>query len=318
MHAQIVPMYKLTPCALISLALLSGCGDDGGDEPPASGLPLPPATDSRWAALERDEDGDGLAESITRYGYDMLGRRISQTTWVADRGITVGDPVEVQTWVYDTASRVLTHRVEAGGGWRSNDAVYGAADGLLASTTLRWHDSVSSLRTTYTWQGQRLVEARQESSTPATYRLSYDTTGRVGRVERRFGASSEADVDTYNWRTDDQLAAAGFSLSVGNLVLYDLEYDLDGRHIRTRKTDDGFEDDMRRHFHDSAGRLVRIEADHQPASFDEADFVADVVHRIRWEDGLCQPVFLPGLPPEFDSQITAQARADGAMLGCAD
>lgn len=309
-------MHKLTHCILMSLALLVACGDDSGDEQPASGLPLPPTSDSRWAALERDNDGDGLAESITRYGYDAQGRRVSQTTWVADRGIAVGDPVEMQTWVYDSASRILTHRVEAGGGWRSNDATY-SADGLLAATTLRWHDSVSSLRTIYTWQGQRLVEARQESSTPATYRLSYEATGRVERVERRFGGSSDADVDTYNWRTDGQLAAAGFSLSVGNLVVYSLEYDLDDRHIRTRKTDDGFEDEMRRHFHDTAGRLVRIESDHQPASFDEADFVADVVHRIRWENGLCQPVFLPGLPPVFDSQITAQARADGAMLGCA-
>jgi hypothetical protein len=306
-------MNKLTHFLLMSVALLAGCDD----EPPAAGLPLPPASNSRWAALEQDSDGDGLAESITRYGYDTLGRRISQTTWIADRGIAIGDPVEVQTWVYDSASRVLTHRVEAGGGWRSNDANYGA-DGLLASTTLRWHDSPNSLRTTYSWQSQRLVEATQEGLTPATYRLSYDAAGRVEQVERRFAGSSDADVDTYNWRTDGQLAAASFSLSVGNLVLYGLEYDLNDRHVRTRKTDDGFAEDMRRHFHDTAGRLERVEADHQPVSFDEADFMPDVVHRIRWENGPCQPVFLLGLPPVFDSQTTAQARADGAMLGCAD
>lgn len=309
-------MYRLTLSLLMASALLAGCGNDGDDETPAAGLPLPPASNSRWAALESDRDGDGLAESITRYGYDAQGRRISQTTWVANRGIAVGDPVEVQTWVYDDASRVITHRVEAGAGWRTSDAAYDAA-GLLASTTLRWHDSLDSLRTTYSWQGQRLVEATQESLTPTTYRLSYDAAGRVERVERRFGASSEADVDAYTWRTDGQLAAASFSLSVGNLVLYGLEYDLEGRRVRTRKTDDGFADDMRRHFHDAAGRLDRVETDYQPDSFDEAGFVADVVYRIRWETGLCQPVFLPDLPPVFDSQITAQARADGAMLGCA-
>ncbi len=312
-------MHKLTLSLLTSSALLAGCGGD--DEPPAAGLPLPPASGSRWAALETDNDGDGLADSITRFGYDTLGRRINQTTWTADRGIPIGEPVEVQTWVYDGASRVLAQRREvreAGVGWRSIDADYGT-EGLLASTTLRWYDSPLSLRTTYTWQDRRLVEARQEGgSTPATYRLNYDAAGRVEQIERRGGSGSVMGVDTYNWRADGQLTTAAFSLSVGYLVQYDLEYDLNGHHIRTYKTDDGFEDDMRRHFHDAAGRLERVETDHRPSSFDEADFVADVVYRIRWENDLCQSVFLPSLPPVFDRDITAQARADGAMLGCAD
>lgn len=302
--------------ALLALTALAGCGGGGDAEALAPGLPLPPAGGSRWAALERDDDGDGLAESVTRYGYDVLGRRISQSTWVAERGVVVGDPVEVQTWVYDPASRVLRHRVEAAGGWRNNDADYGV-DGLLASTTLRWHDSPGTLRTTYTWRGMRLVQARQESFTPRTYRLSYDAAGLIARVESRFDRSSGADVETYSWRTHDQLATASFNLSVGNLVLYRLEYDSTGRHIRTRKTDDGFEDEARRHHQDATGRLVRVEADLQPSSFDEADFVADVVYRIRWESGRCQPVFLPALPPVFDRQSTSLARADGAMLGCA-
>lgn len=312
-------MHKLTLLLLASSALLAACG--GHDEPLAAGLPLPPASGSRWAVLETDTDGDGLADSITRFGYDTLGRRTNQTTWVADRGTAIGAPVEVQTWVYDGASRVLTQRREvreAGVGRRSIDADYGT-DGLLASTTLRWYDSPVSLRTTYTWQGQRLVEARQEGgSTPATYRLSYDEEGRVEQIEGRRDDGFVMGVDTYNWRADGQLTTAAFSLSVGYLVQYDLQYDLNGHHIRTYKTDDGFEDDMRRHFYDAAGRLERVEVDNKPSSFDEADFVADVVHRIRWEDGLCQSVVLPSLPPVFDRDITAQARADGTMLGCAD
>ena len=311
-------MHKLILWALTSSALLAGCGGD--DEPPAAGLPLPPASASRWATLEADNDGDGLADSITRFGYDALGRRINQTTWTGDRGIPIGEPVEVQTWVYDGASRVLVHRVEADGVVQTNSAVYGA-DGLLASTMLRSDSGPFSQLTTYTWQDRRLVEAKPEYSEPQ--RLSYDAEGRVERIETRGGDGAPAGevsyVETYNWRTDGQLATAAFDSSwVGNLRQYDLKYDVDGRHNRTYKTDDGIEDEMSRHFHDAEGRLERVEADNRPGSFDEADFVADVVYRIRWENGLCQPAFLLGLPPVFDRNITGEARADGAMLGCAN
>lgn len=62
-----------------AVALLAACGGHDGSEerivPVDSPLPLPAAGGSRWAALERDDDGDGLADQVTRYGYDALGRR---------------------------------------------------------------------------------------------------------------------------------------------------------------------------------------------------------------------------------------------------
>ena len=302
-------MNKLILALLTSSALLAGCGDN--DEPLAAGLPLPPASASRWVAIETDKDGDGLADSITRFGYDTLGRRINQTTWTADRGIAIGEPVDVQTWSYDGASRVLEQLREvrdADPSWRSITAAYYGTDGLLASTTLRYNDGPDSERTTYTWQDQRLVEAKQELYSPKTYRLSYDAAGRVSRVERRGGCCAASDevsfVESYDWRTDGQLATATFDTMESDYV-YVLEYDLNGRHIRTYRTSDGFDQGTSLYFHDAAGRIERVET-------------GEWTDRIRWENGLCQPVFLPSLPPEFDRSFTDEARADGAMLGCAN
>lgn len=297
------------------LALLAGCGGD--DAQTAEGLPLPPAGASRWSAIERDDDGDGLAESITRYAYDALGRRVSQLTWRAERGVATGQPIEQHAWSYDSASRVLTQVVEDSRSRRTVSASYGA-DGLLASTRLQWQGSASVATTTYEWQRLRLVRAATDgASGPVTQRFFYGADGRIERVESRFGGRDEVDTDSYQWRLDGQLSSASFSLAVGNLIIHRLTHDALGRPVRSETTDDGFEDEARRFFHDARGRLERIEVDSQPSGFGDADFASDATYRIRWEDGLCQPTYLPALPPTFDRQITLQGRSDGASLGCA-
>ena len=301
------------------LALLAACGGQDGDEEPTlpvdSPLPLPAAGGSRWAALERDDNGDGLAEQISRYDYDALGRTTLQTTWRAEDGIPAGEPVEVQAWTYDSASRLLTHTLRDHRGERQTTATYGA-DGLLASTRQRWADSTTARTTTITWQGLRRVEASTDDAQPLTERAFYGTDGLVERIERRSG-DEVVEVDVYQWRPDAQLSVSSFNLSVGNLILYGLSYDADGRITRSTKTDDGIEDEMRRYVHDPRGRLQRIEVDSRPSSFADADFAADRVYRIRWEDGPCQPTYRVEMPPTFDHQVTMQARPDGATLGCA-
>ena len=299
------------------LALLAACGGDDGTQAP-EGLPLPSAGASRWSAIERDDDGDGLSESITRYAYDTLGRRVSQLTWRAERGVATGLPIEQQTWTYDSASRVLTQVVDDRSGRRQTSASYGA-DGLLASTRLQWQGSAPVITTTYEWQRQRLVRAATDGGWQGQVtRFFYGDDGRIERVELQRGSSSD-DVDEhhYQWRPDGQLSSARFSESVGHLVVYQLAHDALGRPVRSETTDDGFDDEARRFFHDARGRLERIEVDSHPDGFDDADFVSDATYRIRWEDGLCQPTYLPALPPTFDRQITLQARSDGASLGCA-
>jgi hypothetical protein len=302
------------------LALLAACGGNDGNEEPAdpiaSPLPLPAAGGSRWAALERDDDGDGLAEQITRYGYDALGRRTLQTTWRAEDGIPAGEPIEVQDWTYDSASRLLTHSVRDTRGARQTTATYGAA-GLLASTRLRWEGSTTARTTTFTWQNLRMVGTLTDDRQPLTELAFYGTDGLVERIERRFGDDEEVDVDRYQWRPDAQLAGSSFSLSVGNLILYGMSYDADGRITRSTKTDDGIEDEMRRYAQDDRGRLQRIEVDSRPSSFADKDFAGDMVYRIRWEAGLCQPTYRVELPPNFDRQVTMQTRPDGTTLGCA-
>ena len=117
---------------------------------------------------------------------------------------------------------------------------------------------------------------------------------------------------------DARLSGASFSLSVGNLDHSQRQsQNADGRIVRGTKTDDGLEDEMRRHAHDGRGRLQRIDVDARPLSFADEDFVADVVYRIFWEDGLCQPTYRVELPPHFDHQTTLQASPDGTTLGCA-
>lgn len=302
------------------LALLAACGGHDGNMAPTvpvdSPLPLPAAGGSRWAALERDADGDGLAEQITRYDYDALGRRTLQTTWHAEDGIPAGEPVEVQGWTYDSASRLLTHTVRDTLGERQTTATYGA-DGLLVSTRLRWEGSTTARTTTITWQDLRMVGTLTDDTQPLTERAFYGTDGYVERIERRFGDDEEVDVDRYQWRPDAQLSGSSFSLSVGNLILHGLSYDAEGRITRSTTTDDGIEDEMRRYAHDHRGRLQRIEVDYRPPSFADEDFVVDLVYRIRWEAGLCQPTYQVELPPNFDRQVTMQARPDGTTLGCA-
>ena len=302
------------------LALLAACGGHDGSEAPMvpvdSPLPLPAAGGSRWAALERDDDGDGLAEQITRYEYDALGRRILQTTWRAEDGIPAAEPVEVQGWTYDSASRLLTHTVRDTRGERQATATY-AADGLLASTQLRWAGSTAVRTTTITWQGLRMVGTLTDDMQPLTERAFYGSDGLVERVERRFGDDEGIDVDRYQWRPDAQLSASSASLSVGNLILHALSYDADGRITRSTKTDDGIPDEVRQFAHDDRGRLQRIEVDSRPSSFAPEDFAADMVYRIRWESGVCQPTYRAELPPHFDRQVTMQAKPDGTTLGCA-
>lgn len=299
------------------LALLAACGgQDGNEGSTDSPLPLPSAGGSRWAALERDDDGDGLAEQVIRYDYDALGRRTAQTTWRAEAGVAVGEPVEVQGWTYDSASRLLTHTVLDTHGERQTTATYGA-DGLLASTRLRWEGSTTVRTTTITWQDLRMVQTLTDDTQPRSERAFYGSDGLVERIERRFGDAQEVDVDRYQWRPDAQLSGSSFSLSVGNLIVHGLAYDTDGRISRSTKTDDGIEDEMRRYAHDDRGRLQRIEVDSQPSSFADEDFAADRVYRIRWEAGRCQPTYRVELPPNFDHQVTMQARPDGTTLGCA-
>ncbi len=303
--------------ALFAATVITGCGGDDGPSAGllASPLPVPPAGGSRWAVLESDHDGDGLAESITRYEYDAAGRRTAELSWRAERGVAIGEPVEVLRWSYDSASRLLNYSVQDGQGQRHISATYGA-DGLLASTVMAWAGTSTSIERRYVWQNLRLVEFAETDGWPA-HQLFYDAQNRVERIERQFDSSGETDVDSYSWRADGQLAQASFSLSVGNRVIYSLSYDAAGRHRRTTVTDDGFEVLVSHHFHDSRGRLERVERDNWPASFDEADFLPDTIYRIRWEDGLCQPVYLLGSPPAYDLSITMQAHADGTTLGCA-
>jgi hypothetical protein len=302
------------------LAVLAACGGHDGTEAPTdpvdSPLPLPAAGGSRWASIEHDDDGDGLAENITSYTYDALGRRTLQTTWRAEDGVPTGEPVEVQGWSYDGASRLSAHTLRDARGESQTTATY-AADGLLASTQLRWEGSTTVRTTAFTWQGLRMVGTTTDDAQPLNERVFYGADGFVERTERRFGDDAEADIDRYQWRADAQLSGASFSLSVGNLIVHGLGYDANGRITRSTKTDDGFEDEMRRYAHDDRGRLQRIEVDIRPSSFADEDFVVDRVYRIRWEDGLCQPTYRIERPPTFDHQITMQAKPDGTTLGCA-
>lgn len=300
------------------LTWLVGCGGDDGTQMP-EGMPLPSAGASRWSAIERDDDADGLPESITRYAYDTLGRRVAQITWRAERGAETGMPIERLSWSYDSASRVLTHVIEDSLGRREISASYGA-DGLLASTSLQWQGSALAISTTYAWQRMRLVRAVTDSaSRQVTQSFFYGADDRIERVESRSGASEEVDTDRYQWRPDGRLSSASFSLSVGNLNIYRIAHAAQGRPVRSEKTDDGVVEEARRFSHDARGRLERIEVDSDPpAGFDDAGFAGDVKHRIRWEDGPCQPAYLLTLPPTFDRRITLEGRSDGASLGCAD
>jgi hypothetical protein len=222
----------------------------------------------------------------------------------------------VQGWTYDGASKLSTHTVRDAHGERQTTATY-AADGLLASTQLRWEGSTTVRTTAFTWQGLRPVGTATDDAQPLTERAFYGADGLVERIERRSGGGAEADVDRYQWRPDAQLSGSSFSLSVGNLIVHGLSYDANGHITRSTKTDDGFEDEMRRYAHDDRGRLQRIEVDTRPSSFADEDFVADWVYRIRWEDGRCQPTYRIELPPNFDIQTTMQAKPDGTTLGCA-
>lgn len=300
------------------LALLTGCGGDDGPVPVAgSPLPLPTPGASRWASIELDSNGDGLAESITRYSYDALGRRLSQTTWRAELGVATGQPVERQTWTYDQASRVLAQEVEDNIGLRRISANYGA-DGLLASTSVRWRGSASVRTTVYDWRGLRLERAVVEDALPVSYHIFYDAAGFPERLEIQ-SRDVISEVTRYQWRVDGGLLSTSHDLpDVGNLVIYRLMHDAAGRAVASEQTDDGFEVEARRFFYDARGRLDRIEVDQWPAGFGDADFSSDFTYRIRWEDEPCQPTYLPTLPPTFDRRITLEARSDGTSLGCAD
>lgn len=160
-------------------------------------------------------------------------------------------------------------------------------------------------------------EPRRPTEQPLTEHALYGTDGLIETKERRFGDDTEVDVDRYQWRPDGQLSGASFSLSAGNLIVHGLTYDAEGRITRSTVTDDGFEDEVRRYAHDPSGRLQRIEVDARPSSFADEDFAADLVYRLRWEAGLCQPTYGVELPPHFGRQVTMQARSDGTTIGCA-
>lgn len=301
-----------------ALFALAGCGGgaDPGPLPPepptARPLPLPASSASRWARLERDDDGDGLAEAVTTYRYDDLGRLIELAHQAAAAGVPQAPVLLLRRWTYDDLSRIVTDTT-SGTTERRVDAAYGA-DGLLASTRSTFA-SAPEVLTQYTWQDQRMVRVSEGA---LEHLLSHDDVGRVTRIETRRDPGDEPDVQRFVWRSDGRLDSASYGLAVGNLVITSLLRDEAGRLQGSTIVDDGFEVAMSRHSHDGSGRLVQVDWDDWPASLDEADFVADRHYRIVWEDGLCQPVHLLGMPPSFDRDVTGLARADGATLQCAD
>ena len=297
---------------LLAAGGLAGCGgDDSSDgdppQPPvATPLPLPPAGTSRWAAVELDHDGDGLAEVIWRYEYDSAGRRTAEFEWNAQRGISIGEPVFVRRWTYDSLSRLVSASVD--GGYRSGyliEGTYGSS-GLLASTRSKYKDSGDWEEIRYTWQGQRMVEYAEVGlkGTLWKYILSYDSGGRINRIEW-----PQADYEQYfRWRADGQLIGAGSS-GGGEGMGISLEYDNAGRLVSSMQYDMG-DGPVSNYFYDRRGRVERISA--ETSSYP----VRPLDYRIRWEDGLCQPVYRLGAPPEWD-WLTNQAHADGTTFGCA-
>ena len=174
---------------------------------------------------------------------------MSQTTWIAERGVATGAPIELKTWTYDDASRVLTHEVEDSRGRHVVAGAYGA-DGLLTST---------GTNTTYEWKDLRV--ARVVFSPLRTNVFFYDAGGRVEQVDYQYGNGRVVEeVDRYQWRADGGLSLASHDLpNVGNIVIYRMTHDGAGRVVRSEYSDDGFEMEARRFMYDAHGRLERID-----------------------------------------------------------
>jgi hypothetical protein len=319
---------------LCAATLVSACGgddaDSSGGEPtpqPISPLPLPPAGTSRWSTLERDIDGDGLAEFITRYEYDAVGRRTAILHWKATRGVAVGEPVEATHWTYDSASRILSEsfrRKDAQSPEFQSEtrATYGD-DGLLASTSTTVQGSMSTaIVNRFAWRDLRLVDIVRgigASSGILLSHLSYDDKGRISRIHTESQDSSLGYSHTIDfvWHADGrlrQMSSRTFDDGSQGSSSYNLEYDASGLLHRTL-VDDEWENLLReewRYFHDARGRVLHVET-----GAADGPYSVDTTYHLRWEDGPCQPVYTVSSAPQIYEPISGQANAHGTTLGCA-
>lgn len=137
--------------------------------------------------LTESAKGDDVPEARRAYGYDAIGRLVSQST-----------PRGNETYAYDRADRLTS----AGTSSARSSFTYDA-DGQLARST------VSGVETTYGWTGAG--RPRSVSATGTSREYSYDSSGRVSRELLPGALTRSFDYDAAGRVLSDRLSRDGSS-----------------------------------------------------------------------------------------------------------
>lgn len=157
-------------------------------------------TDGLLTSLCIDRGGD-LDRSD--YFYDTDGNRIRAESYDTD-GL-----VETDSYTYDAAGRVLTHRYESADGGYVTDTVYTYdARGLCLSEV--WTADGHSVATTYRYDAEgrevyKKVDSDYEGTRDVVYESSYDAYGNLCRLVETAG--DRRYIDTYTYNAENRLVA---------------------------------------------------------------------------------------------------------------
>lgn len=294
---------------LAALLLLAGCGGDAGE--PGTTDPLPPATASRWAAVERDNDADGVVDEVWRYEYDAADRPAVERRYRAVAGVPTATPVRETLWTYAGDGRMtgIVEREPASGRQTTTTLEYDG-DGRLALRRDQPPPPAAESQTRFVWRDGRLVEAVRSGPFSARTVLAYGADGRVASVERTDSQGSSF-VTRYDWRPDGQVASSVEESFIR--TVYRFSYDAGGRLVSTLVSDDGLDIVAAQLSRDAQGRLIEVAEEDFPVG----GFVAaDRFTRYRWETARCQPVVMPVVPPYLGLSSAGQFAADNVWFGC--
>ena len=157
-------------------------------------------TDGLLTRLCIDRGGD-LDRSD--YFYDTDGNRIRAESYDTD-GL-----VETDSYTYDAAGKLLTHRYESADGGYVTDTVYTYdARGLCLSEV--WTADGHSVTTTYRYDAEgrevyKKVDSDYEGTRDVVYESSYDAYGNLCRLVETAG--DRRYIDTYTYNAENRLVA---------------------------------------------------------------------------------------------------------------